>query len=188
MKSTWMVKGAMVCLAILGVCQWAAAAKPVAVDVALRDGGVLVGQVVDSQGAGIEGVPVAIRSQDQQWVNAKTGKEGYFAFKDLRGGVYQVASADGQGVYRAWTPGTAPPAAQEGALVVAGEDVIRGQNCQPGCQPGCQPACDPCQPGHPRLRRFITNPLVIGGAVATAIAVPIAIHESKDDSIPVSPN
>jgi hypothetical protein len=30
--------------------------------------------------------------------------------------------------------------------------------------------------------------LVIGGAVATAIAVPIAIHESKDDSIPVSPN
>jgi len=170
MKTRRIVNGVMVSLAAIGFLlpQPLVAGNPApasaVVDVALRDGGVLIGQVVDEQGAAMENVGVSLRYQDRDLVASKTTKEGYFAFKGLRGGVYQIVAARGHGVYRVWSPGTAPPAAQEGALVVSDNTVVRGQ--QDGC--GC--------PGG--FRAFITNPLVIAGIVATAIAVPVAIHNS----------
>jgi hypothetical protein len=142
--------------------------KPVVVDVALRDGGVLVGQVVDPQGAAVAGAPVSLRYQDKNVVTATTSPEGYFAVKGLRGGVYQVAAADGHGVYRLWTQGTAPPSAQPGATLVSGGKVVRGQN------------------GSGAIKTFFTNPFVIAGIVATAVAVPVAIHNLHRNE-PVSP-
>jgi hypothetical protein len=122
---------------------------------------VLIGQVVNEQGAAQANVPVSLRYQDRDLAAAKTTKEGYFAFKGVRGGVYQLVAAKGHGVYRVWSPGTAPPAAQEGAMVVSDDTVVRGQeNCG-------------------GFRAFITNPLVIAGIVATAVAVPVAIHNSQ---------
>jgi len=167
MKTRRIVNGVMVSLAAIGFLlpQPLVAGNPAptsaVVDVALRDGGVLIGQVVDQQGAALGNVPVSLRYRDRDLAAAKTTKEGYFAFKGVRGGVYQLVSAQGHGVYRVWTPGTAPPAAQEGALVVSGNTVVRGQqNCG-------------------GFRAFITNPLVIAGIVATAVAVPVAIHNSE---------
>lgn len=178
MKNTKIAKGLLVCAAIVGLCGIAAAA-PAVVDVSLQEGNTLVGQVVDPQGAALEGVPVSLRYQDQQWVATKTGQSGYFAFRGLNGGTYQIASSQGHGVYRVWVPGTAPPAAQQGALLVAGGDVTRGQAYY-----GAYPSA--CPPQQSTVRRCLTNPLVIAGAVATAVAVPVAIHNA-DTTQPVTP-
>ena len=167
-KMGWL-KTAVVTMATLGVCipqvVWAAdaAPKPVVADVALRDGGVLVGQVVNPQGAALEGVPVTLRYQNEAVVTAKTGKDGYFAVKGLRGGTHEIATVSGHGIYRLWAPGTAPPAAKAGVLVVDGDDVVLGQ------QTG----------GGGGLRTFLTNPLVIAGVVATAVAVPVAVSANN---------
>jgi len=172
MKTRRIVNGMMVGLAALGLVlpQQLVAATPTpaspVVDVALREGGLLVGQVVDEQGVGLGNVPVSLRQQDRELAIGKTNPDGTFGFKGLRGGIYQIVADQGHGVYRVWTVGTAPPAAQDGALVVNGDPVVRGQ-----------------QGGG--FRAFITNPLVIAGVVATAIAVPVAIHNSR--STPASP-
>ena len=166
MKTKRIVNGVMVSLAAVGfliptpVVAATTASAPAVVNVALRDGGVLVGQVVTDQGTPQPSVPVSIRSQDRELAIAKTGQEGYFAFKGLRGGVYQLVTDRGHGVYRVWSPGTAPPAAQQGALLVDGDQVVRGQE------------------GGGGFRAFITNPLVIAGIVAAAVAIPVAIHNS----------
>jgi hypothetical protein len=137
----------------------------------------LVGQVVDPQGTPMPGAPVSLRSQGKQLAATKTGKQGYFAFKGVRGGVYQIATRDGQGVYRMWSPGTAPPAAEQGALVVAGNEVVRGQE-----------GAFPSQEGPPPLKVLLANPLVIGAVAATAVAVPVAIHNTRQDrDRPASP-
>lgn len=174
MKTRRTVRGVMVALAAIGFLfpQPLLAANPSpatpVVDVALREGGLLVGQVVDEQGVGLGNVPVSLRSQDRELAAGKTNPDGTFGFRGLRGGVYQIVADQGHGVYRVWTVGTAPPAAQEGALVVNGNPVVRGQEC--------------CRSG---FAAFITNPLVIAGVVATAIAVPVAIHNSN--RTPASP-
>jgi hypothetical protein len=175
MKSMQTIKGAMMCLAWWGLCQTAQAA-PTVVDVALREGGVLAGQVVTPQGTPVEGVTVALRCQSQPWVTTKTGKDGAFRFVGLRGGVYQLASSQGHGIYRAWMPGTAPPAAHETALLVVSTPLARGQNDPRYYEPN----------EHPRLRRFLTSPLVVAGAITTAVAVPVAIHNAEEDE-PASP-
>lgn len=187
MKAIALLRRTAVGLAAIGFCipavTFAAApppkpAKPAVVDVALRDGGVLLGQVVDPQGKGVEGTTVALRHQDREVVRTSTGAEGYFAVKEVRGGVYQIASGENGGVYRLWAPGTAPPAAYEGALLVAYQTegqpvVVRGQS----------PAH---VPQGAKVKTFLANPLVIGGIVATAVAVPVAIHNSRSSS-PASP-
>lgn len=185
MRMIALLRAAAVGLATLGFCIPAvtlaagpaakSAVKPAVVDVALKDGGVLLGQVVDPQGKGIQGTTVALSRYDREVVQISTGAEGYFALKEVPGGVYQLASGNGGGVYRLWAPGTAPPAAQEGALLVAHEEVVavRGQS-------------PPVVPPGAKVKTFLANPLVIGGIVATAVAVPVAIHNSRSSS-PASP-
>jgi hypothetical protein len=157
-------------LCAICLIQWAQAASLLAAppvgDVKLRDGGVLVGQVLDVSGKPKVGAAVTIRHENKEYSAGKTGKDGVFAVKGLRGGVYQLASADGRSVYRAWSPGTAPRQARDGAIIVSGGELtVRGQ----------QPAAN-----------LLTHPLVIGSAIAGAVAVPVAIHSSKNDP-PASP-
>ncbi|MGO8748537.1 MAG: carboxypeptidase-like regulatory domain-containing protein [Thermoguttaceae bacterium] len=138
---------------------------PIAIDVALRDGGVLVGRVVNADGVGQPGAPVSIRYEDKVLASAKAGPEGYFAFKGLHGGVYQITTTDGHGIYRVWSPGSAPPAAQPVAALIEGDYVVRGQ-----AEGG------PCDP-HP-VMNFLQSPVgvaVVAGAVATAVSLPIAL-------------
>jgi hypothetical protein len=133
-------------------------------DVALREGGLLVGQVVDSQGAVKVNAPVSIRFANHEVVRTTTDKNGVFAAKGLRGGEYQVLTDDGASVCRLWAADTAPPSARPAALVVAGENVVRGQG---------------------PMMNWVTwmkaHPYITAGTVATAIAVPVVIANVDDD-------
>ncbi len=167
MKTGWILKSVMISLATLGLClpEVAFAAAPAApappvVDVALNDGGVLQGQVVDLQGSGVAGVPVSVTAQDQKVVNTTTAEGGRFSVKGLRGGVYKLVAGHGQGVYRMWAANTAPPSAQRNAIVYTQNGGGGGGG----------------------LKMFLSNPIVIAGLVATAIAVPVALANSGSSS------
>jgi len=172
MRRTALVQRVALWLAVVGFClpQAAIAAPPsakkapVVVDVALRDGGVLVGQVVHAKGYPLAKVPVVLRSGDQQLALGKTDAAGLFAFRGLRSGVYQVAAAKGQHTYRLWSQKAAPPSAKPGALIVVGKDTVRGQRAAR------------------TFRNMMANPWVIGGIIAVAVAVPVAIHNADSSS------
>jgi Carboxypeptidase regulatory-like domain len=131
-------------------------------DVALQQGGLVVGQVLNSAGAPQPGALVAIRYADREIVRTTTDKNGVFAAQGLRGGQYQLVTENGQSICRFWAAGTAPPAAQQTALIVSGENVVRGQ------YPG---------PVHDWVEWIKVHPYITAGVVATAIAVPIALSD-----------
>ncbi|HUT91814.1 MAG TPA: carboxypeptidase-like regulatory domain-containing protein [Thermoguttaceae bacterium] len=172
MRRTVAIQRAALWLAVVGFCVPQAAiagvpsAKkaPVIVDVALRDGGVLVGQVLHVQGSPLTDVPVVLRSGDRQLGVSKTDEAGLFAFRGVRSGVYQVVAAERQGTYRLWPQKTAPPSAKPGALIVVGKDTVRGQRAAR------------------TFRNLMANPWVVGGIIATAVAVPVAIHNCGSSS------
>ena len=92
-------------------------------DVTLARGGVLRGQVVNSQGKPVAGAAVVIRFAGTTVARTKADEEGHYAVKGLRGGVHQVNTT----VTRLWTEGTAPASARSNLLTVVGR-VVRGQN------------------------------------------------------------
>jgi len=174
MKRCRVLTGLLVWLAVVGLCApptvlAAVGSKPVPHDVALLEGGVLVGQVVNEQGVAKAGVPVVLQLQDRSVASPRTDGHGYFAVRGVRAGVYHIASNNGHGAYRLWAPGTAPPTAQRGALVVDGAPVARGQ-----------------YGGGKGFPALFANPWIVAGVVATAVAVPVAVHNSQR-STPTSP-
>ena len=108
-----------------------AAPKVLPRDVVLQQGGVLLGQVVDSQGGALINTPVVLHSGSKEIARVQTDRAGKFSVKGLKGGVYEVTSTGQRGVYRLWAPQTAPPAAQHGMLLVSDNNFVRGQGC--GC-------------------------------------------------------
>jgi len=168
MKGAGLIRQMVVGLALIGVCfpQMALAATPqnsqakVITDVRLYDGNVLYGQVVTAENIPVVGTEVVLTSNGQKLVGTKTDKTGYFAFSGLHSGMYQLVTANTHRAYRVWSGKVAPPSAQAGALVVVG-GTVRGQG---------------------RLRNLFANPWVVGAIVATAVAVPVAIHNSRDGS------
>jgi hypothetical protein len=132
-------------------------------DIALQSGGVLVGQVVDQQGVAKAGVPVSIQYGKHEVARTTTDANGVFAAKGLRGGQYEILTQDGVSVCRLWAPETAPPAARSAALVVSGNDVVRGQYMGGW------------------VDWMKAHPYITAGVVATAIAVPVALAASDDD-------
>jgi hypothetical protein len=140
-----------------------APASPHVIDVSLQSGGVLRGVVVDPQGALLEKTQVTVWQKEQQVASTQTDAQGRFAVNSLRGGVYQITASGGQGMYRVWAANTAPPVAQPGAMVVAGQDLVRGQASSP-------------------VLRFFTNPWVLAGLVGAAIAIPIALSNDDDST------
>jgi hypothetical protein len=179
MKSVRIVRGVMVSLATLGLCMphvafaVELAPAPAVVDVALADGGVLHGQVVNLQGAGIAGTPVTVKAQNHTVAATTTATNGTFGVKGLRGGVYQVATVQGQGIYRLWTAGTAPPAAQNTAVVYS-QNVPNGGALDANAVVYAQ--------GAGGMKMLLANPIVIAGIIATAVAVPVALANSHHGS------
>jgi hypothetical protein len=135
-------------------------------DVALRNGGLLVGQVVNQAGAPQAGAVVAIRYADREVVRTTTDKDGVFAAQGLRGGQYQLATENGQSICRLWAVETAPPSAQQSALIVSGQDVVRGQFGMPGYGPMTD-----------WVEWIKSHPYITAGVVAAAIAIPIALSD-----------
>lgn len=137
-------------------------------DVELAFGGLLVGRLTDANGRPLAGAPVAVLSDGKPLATMQTDDEGVFAVSKLRGGVHEIATADDVQVCRLWAAGTAPPGAPKSIDVVDSGDVIRGQYGPP--------------PGNRFLKRakvWATNPFIVGGVVAAAVAIPVAL--SDDD-------
>jgi hypothetical protein len=136
-------------------------------DVALQDNGSLVGQVTTDQGQPLAGTPVLIMQRGKEIARVSTDQHGAFAVQDLHGGVYQVASVGQQGVFRLWAPHTAPPVARQG-LAFQADRVVRAQG------------------GASTFSKFTgwvkNHPIMIGGIIAAAIAIPLAIDNADDDS------
>jgi hypothetical protein len=144
-------------------------AAPVAMsrDVALSADGMLRGQVLSPQGLGVPGVHVAVSSAARDLGSTVTNAEGRFEIAGLKGGVLTLAAGQSRTTVRAWTPKAAPPASQSEVLLVAGQSQTLGQSWG-------------------GFKSVITNPWVIAGIVAAAVAIPVAIHNSNDDG-PASP-
>lgn len=130
-------------------------------DVALQPDGVLRGQVLDGQGQPVANGAVAVAQQGKLVTRTQTDEQGRFAVAGLRGGLYQVATAQGGGVYRVWTAEAAPPVAKNAALIVNDATVVRGMQ-------------DRCQGG---VLGFLGNPWVLGAIVAAAIAIPLCLDD-----------
>jgi hypothetical protein len=131
---------------------------PVVSDVALQTGNVLQGQVVDSNGQPVAGAPVCLLEKQQEVAKATTAADGSFQVSGVRGGVYRVVTFQGDGTYRAWPQGAAPPAAKP--------KIVLTQNSN----------------GPGPIVRVLTSPLAICAIVATAIAVPVALANRNHGS------
>ena len=102
-------------------------------DVALTENGKLVGQILDDKGRAIDGAVVTIRQRDQVVAKVRTNTSGQFVATGLRGGIYQIATAQGSTPFRIWTAKSAPPIARKSAVISARKSVlVRGQNLVSG--------------------------------------------------------
>ncbi|MDP6447756.1 MAG: hypothetical protein QF805_28420 [Pirellulaceae bacterium] len=124
-------------------------------DVALKDGGMLVGAVLNPAGKPQANVAVHCISGGKVVATAKSDDRGRFAFNQLRGGVLQLQSSESVALVRVWAPRTAPPNAQQGVMLVHGGELVRGQEGA--------------------LLNMFSNPYFLGGLAAVAIAAPLAI-------------
>jgi hypothetical protein len=145
-------------------------------DVALGADGSLNGQVMTLQGQPLANQPVVITSTRQQAATT-TDAKGQFRFAGLRGGAYAVHIGQQTHMCRAWKAGTAPPSATRGLMVVQGHETALGQFCGTPVECGT-PVTGGVFAG---AREALRNPLVIGGIVAAAIAIPVAVNNSDDD-------
>ena len=140
---------------------------PVVRDVELSDGGLLVGRLIDANGSPIVGGEVAISTGGKTLAATQTDAEGVFAVAKLRGGVHEIKTADSLQVCRLWAPSTAPPQVPKSIDLVADADVVRGQYGPP--------------PGNRFVRKakvWATNPFIVGGVVAAAVAIPVALSDN----------
>jgi hypothetical protein len=172
----------------------AAARQPTPVaDVALGMDGLLTGQAINVQGKPLAAETVVI-SDGRQRLSTTTDAKGQFKFSGLRGGPYTIYTSQQSYSCRAWKEGAAPPSATRGLLIVHGNETVLGQNrwergmgrrtnyaervyC--GDEIGCgTPVTGGAFAG---VREALQNPLVVGGIVAAAVAIPVAIHNADDD-------
>ncbi len=161
-------------------------------DIALHEGGVLVGQMLDAQGGAIAGVPISVLTAGKEVARVQTDQSGKFKVAGLKGGVHQVATVGQQDVYRLWSPKTAPPAAQKGLMLVSSNDLVRGQDCGSGVN--CGSACGGGGLGRGGrgggggggIGNWIANhPIITAGVIGAAIAIPLALDD--DDDPPATP-
>jgi len=135
--------------------------SPLARDGVLGPGGTLEGRLLDRQGMAHAGLPVMLLQNGTEVASTTTDEAGRFSISGLRGGQYALATIDAVTPCRLWSEEAAPPSAQRVVQVYSGE-LIRGQMY--------------------RVRNFITNPIVVGAAIGTAVAVPLALHNREPSS------
>ena len=108
----------------------ARSATPI-IDVTLDQAGRFVGQVVDGQGQSRDGVLVVLRQGHRQVASTLTDSQGRFALANIPAGLYQLEAGTTRAIYRVWTAESAPPQAQQQAVLVAETDlVVRGQGIE----------------------------------------------------------
>lgn len=145
-------------------------AQPLAIDVALHDEGLLIGQLVGATGKPAADAKVCLTLADGRKAEAKTNADGGFAFKNVRG-VARLESDKTAILVRSWTREAAPPSAAPAVLLVEGGEVARGQRY----------AGPVANNTISHSKRLFANPLFVAGVIGTAVAIPVAIHNSDDD-------
>lgn len=130
-------------------------------DIALQDGGLLQGQLLDRQGRPLAGTVVQIAQRGSLLAQTRVAADGRFAFRGLRGGVVQVISPQGVAPCRLWAPRTAPPNARPSLLMVQGQMAQRGQL---------------------PFAALFTNPLLLALIIGAAVAIPVIVNQTKDKS------
>lgn len=131
-------------------------------DVVLKDGA-LRGALVDKAGRGVGDAPVVIGQDGKHVASLRTDAQGHFAFEGAKAGTYQVVSHGAAGSYRVWDGAKAPGDAKQGIIHTVDPEVARGATNQ-------------------GLLGFLTNPLVLAGIIAAAIAIPLALDDDDDAS------
>jgi hypothetical protein len=120
---------------------------------------------VDQQGVAKANAAVSIRFANHEVVSTTTDNNGVFAAKGLRGGQYQLSTDEGTSVCRLWAPETAPPAARPAALVVTGNNVVRGQG-----------------PVESWVAWMKAHPYLTAGTIGALIAIPVVAANSDSGS------
>lgn len=113
---------------VLASPQVARAGAPTVIDIELQKGGRFHGLLVTRSGAVQAGALVVMSQRGSPVAATTTNDAGGFFFRGLRGGVYRLESRTSRAVCRLWVPNTAPPAAKESVMLVAGSPVTRAQS------------------------------------------------------------
>lgn len=142
------------------------------IDVALHEAGVLLGRLVDANGATLKSVPVSLHTPHVGTITTETDQNGRFAFAGVPGGAYRLSAQQSVLMIRAWQQGTAPPSATTEIELVY-EPIVRVVRGQQLCPPPTPPE---------RIRRYMmTHPYLVGSIVVAAVALPLTI-ENEDDA------
>lgn len=142
-----------------------AAATGVMVDVRLDQGGAVHGRLLDAAGQPLVHRPIALHPSDGALRIAHTDAAGRFLLPDVGAGIQRLTAEDAVLNCRIWTHAAAPPAAIDQVTLIADQTIVRGQ-----------------QP----FSAIFTNPLFIGLVIAAAVAIPVAVHNARDDRPPGS--
>ncbi len=138
-------------------------------DIALTAGGTLQGRLLNRDGQPWVHQELRITKSDtKQTVTTRTDKDGNFKTTGLKGGIYRLDAAQSAHAFRFWASNTAPPSARSRLLMQQAPKAL-GQ------------ADDTIVRGQRQIGDIVTNPLVIGLVIAAAIAIPVAINNSKTD-------
>lgn len=143
------------------------------VDVTLNANGELRGYVVDGQGVPARQVEIELTTPAGDTVTATSDHKGRFGYTGLCGGAYQLETAKGVILCRAWTAKAAPPQSAATLLVVHDSTISRGQ---------WSPAPE-VNNFVGRMKRVMANPFAVATIVGASVAIPVAVHNAnKDDS------
>jgi hypothetical protein len=178
----------------------ASAEPPLISDIALSNNGTLRGKVVDANNQPRANAELTVWHEKRPVGKIRSNQKGEFAFSGLRGGVHRVTTEKAAFTCRFWSPNTAPPSAKSAILLVDNplvtaeqvEGVKQAQYLEPGTEYG-SPSPPTQTVGHCSPQNNIRyrkgakglcwrNPWVIGGLVATAIAIPVALNGDGDDA------
>ncbi|MEM6799524.1 MAG: carboxypeptidase-like regulatory domain-containing protein [Planctomycetota bacterium] len=146
--------------------------RPTTDDVALTKEGLFAGQLVDPQGAPLADAKVRLFDASGKPVEGTTNELGQFAYRGVSSGLYYLQAGDAVQAVRVWPHKIAPPSAKKGVLLISKEETVRGQYAPPS---GLNAFVK-------RSKRLLSNPLAVTAIVATAVAVPVAVHNADDGS------
>jgi hypothetical protein len=100
-------------------------------DVSLDEHGQLHGSLMTTDGKPRANSEVVLRKGAEIVGSAKTQADGSFLIRQVRPGLYELSASQCTHFYRVWTARAAPPTAQNAALLVQGNTVVRGQEWSP---------------------------------------------------------
>ena len=161
------------------------------VDAELAADGALYGKVVNAGGVGVSDANIVLKQNNTTVAHSKSVEGGLFRIAPLNGGIYTAATGGQSTNLRLWTKNAAPPSVVREVMLVT-NNITRAQSCDTGaCVPydggGCCGSCGgggcgACGGGAGGLLGFLTNPWVIAGGIAAAIAIPLALDDDDDAS------